>query len=91
MMPALVSFCPNLDLSVQRSPYTFSQQFKLNVAKPDLLILTPKGLSLISFSECRGKYPHHLIFSPVNSVAFFDSTVFSLVTSRVTPDPADSS
>lgn len=41
--------CSNLDLSLQPSPYTFSQQFKLNVAKPGLLILTPKDLSLTSF------------------------------------------
>lgn len=47
-----VSFCSNLDLSLEPSPYMFSQQFKLNMANLGLLILTPKGLSLTSFSEC---------------------------------------
>lgn len=35
--------------------------------KPGLLILTPRGLSLTSFSESWAKYQHHLLFSPVNS------------------------
>lgn len=45
----------------------FSQQLRLSVAKPGLLILTPRGLSLTSFSESWAKYQHHLLFSPVNS------------------------
>lgn len=57
----------NLDLSLQPSPCMFSQQLRLSVAKPGLLILTPRGLSLTSFSESWAKYQHHLLFSPVNS------------------------
>lgn len=73
-----MSFCSNVDLSFQPSPCMFSHQIKLNMGKPGLLILTPKGLSLTFFSECGGKYQHHLLFSPVNSAACLTQPCFRL-------------
>lgn len=79
----------NLDLSLHPSPCMFSQQLQLSVAKLGLLILTPRGLSLTSFSESWAKYQHHLLFIPVNSAAFLTQWCVLIATPRVTLDLAE--
>lgn len=70
------------------SPHTFTHQFKPSRAETGILIPTPRDLPLTSFLSAEENIST-IYYSACKLHSLFVSTLFSIATSRVTPDLTD--